>query len=290
MEYTLQNKEIKITVKDEGAELISLILLETGEEYMWDRNPAYWNRTSPILFPFIGGLHGGSYTYNGNKYSMAKHGFLRDAIFQMKEVLETEIWFYTEANQETLVCYPFSYGLEIGYRLVGRSVEVIWRIHNLGDTPMEYAIGGHPAFRCPREHRESRTDYGIFCSGATCLQQTKVSPRGLAMKEPCELVLENSVIPITEDIFQEDALIFEGNQLNEIALVDGNKNPYVRMVFDAPVIAVWSMPDTQAGFVCFEPWHGLCDVEGLHVPLEQRKWNNHLDPHSVDQKQYTIFI
>ncbi|MFI3176183.1 MAG: aldose 1-epimerase family protein [Eubacteriales bacterium] len=290
MEYTIQNKEIQITVKDEGAELISLILLETGEEYMWDRNPSYWNRTSPILFPFIGGLHEGSYIYNGNKYSMAKHGFLRDTMFEIGEVLEDTMWFSTKSTEETLLCYPFAFSLEIGYRLVGRSVEVIWRIHNLGDTSMEYAIGGHPAFRCPRKEGESRTEYFIQVPVREQLQQTKVSPKGLAMKEPCELVLDNSVIPITEALFLEDALIFEGNQINEIALVDRNKKPYVRMRYDAPVIAVWSMPDTRAGFICFEPWHGLCDVEGIHVPLEQRKWNNHLAPHSMDQKQYTIYI
>lgn len=54
--YELKNEKISIVIDSLGAELKSLKKLEGGKEYMWCGNAEYWNRTSPILFPFVGGV------------------------------------------------------------------------------------------------------------------------------------------------------------------------------------------------------------------------------------------
>ena len=49
--YELRNDTVAIGLESLGAELKSLKRLDTGTEYMWRADPAFWDRTSPILFP-----------------------------------------------------------------------------------------------------------------------------------------------------------------------------------------------------------------------------------------------
>ena len=55
----LKNKTVEIGVNLHGAELKSLRRTDTGTEYLWCGDPTYWSRTSPVLFPFVGGVKDG---------------------------------------------------------------------------------------------------------------------------------------------------------------------------------------------------------------------------------------
>lgn len=74
--YYLSNSRLSISVDSQGAELRTLRELSSDTEYMWDGNPEYWDRTSPVLFPFVGSLKNGIYRYEGKEYSMPEHGFV----------------------------------------------------------------------------------------------------------------------------------------------------------------------------------------------------------------------
>ena len=50
--YELKNETIAVQINSCGAELRSLKKLDTNVEYMWQADPKYWGRTSPILFPY----------------------------------------------------------------------------------------------------------------------------------------------------------------------------------------------------------------------------------------------
>ena len=115
--YELQNGKISIQADSLGAELKSLKRTDTGTEYMWEGNPEYWKRTSPVLFPLVGSLHHGSYLLDGTRYPMGQHGFARDMEFELKSQSEREIWFCLKSSQETLEKYPYEFLLEIGYKL-----------------------------------------------------------------------------------------------------------------------------------------------------------------------------
>ena len=66
--YNLENAQIGICVDSFGAELKSLKKLASNVEYMWDANPVYWKRTSPVLFPIVGSLNNGCYRYDNVCY------------------------------------------------------------------------------------------------------------------------------------------------------------------------------------------------------------------------------
>ena len=64
----LSNKEITIEVASQGAELISL--KKRGREYMWNGDPAFWNRRAPILFPAVGKPFNNEIRVDGQVFTM----------------------------------------------------------------------------------------------------------------------------------------------------------------------------------------------------------------------------
>ena len=56
MRITIENEILKAELESFGAELKSLVSKKDSQEYMWEADPAFWGKTSPILFPFIGKL------------------------------------------------------------------------------------------------------------------------------------------------------------------------------------------------------------------------------------------
>lgn len=77
MEFTIENNFLCVRVQSRGAELCSVVKKETGEEMLWQADPAVWNRHAPILFPYCGRLKGGAFTHNGVSYEGGQHGFAR---------------------------------------------------------------------------------------------------------------------------------------------------------------------------------------------------------------------
>ena len=144
--YQISNEQISIQVDSMGAELKSLKKKDTDTEYMWEGDPAYWKRTSPVLFPLVGSLREGSFLLDGKRYPMGQHGFARDLEFQVKSEAANEIWFYLESDAQTLEKYPYAFLLELGYELQGSTVIVKWKVTNPADGELYFSIGGHPAF------------------------------------------------------------------------------------------------------------------------------------------------
>ncbi len=54
--------------------------------------------------------------------------------FAVKNSNENEIWFELRESEETIARYPFKFHLNIGYRIEGRSVTVLWRVKNTNDA------------------------------------------------------------------------------------------------------------------------------------------------------------
>ena len=55
MQITIKNAQATVVCQTLGAELLSY-RTASGKEYMWQKDPAYWAKTSPVLFPYIGAV------------------------------------------------------------------------------------------------------------------------------------------------------------------------------------------------------------------------------------------
>ncbi|MDD6216785.1 MAG: aldose 1-epimerase family protein [Roseburia sp.] len=288
--YELSNDEIKIGVSSFGAELKSLKDTKTNQEYMWDANPDYWKRTSPVLFPIVGSLQDGAYSFAGKTYAMSQHGFARDMEFALVEKTENELLFALEDTKETREKYPFAFRLEIGYRIEGRNVTVSWKVSNKQDEKMYFSIGGHPAFLCPVHAGEKQTDYKIYFEDAKEITAGILSSHGTLSEKQKTYPLENGYLAITNDLFDEDALIVEHHQAQKVSLCDPSGKAYLTVSFTAPLFGIWSPAKKNAPFVCIEPWYGRCDKEGFNGDLTQREYGNCLEANEQFEQQYTISI
>lgn len=291
MTYELKNEFLKVTINEFGAELSSIINLENNCEYLWQADPEYWKRHAPVLFPFVGSLKDKAYTYNGKIYKMCQHGFARDLNFEKAEQTHNSIWQVLSANEETRKKYPFEFKLKIGYILEEKTLKVIWEVTNIDNKVMYYSIGAHPAFNCPLAEGEMQTDYYIgFETAKEEIHYGLINDEGLLRSETYTLPLENSYYKITPTLFDKDALIIENYQTQKVWLADENKQPYVTVNFDAPLLGVWSPAKKQAPFICIEPWYGRCDKADFTGSLEDREWGSKLLPGESQKMSYEIVI
>lgn len=287
--FQISNDKITIQVDSMGAELRSLKDVATGREYMWDADPKFWKRTSPVLFPLVGGLKGGVYRLDGREYPMGQHGFARDMEFKLKSQVANEIWFMLESNEETLERYPYPFLLELGYELTGKTVIVKWKVKNPAADPMHFSIGGHPAFLCPVEEGTKQTDYSIRMD---TVEKVAVSTlcNGLTDGNQVEYRLDHGILPVTEHLFDEDALVIEHDQAHSVALVRPDGAAYLTVTFDAPLFGIWSPPKKQAPFICIEPWYGRCDRADFNGDWKEREWGQKLEGGKEFKAEYRITV
>ena len=112
MEYSLKNSLMEIKVESLGAELTGMKDLKTGKEYIWQKDPKFWAKSSPILFPFVGALKDNRYFYEGKEYNLtSKHGFARDYEFQVSDQGDDYLEFLFASSDETKKVYPFDFKL-----------------------------------------------------------------------------------------------------------------------------------------------------------------------------------
>ncbi len=286
--FQISNDKITLQVDSLGAEAKSLKSVPDNREYMWHGDPAYWGRTSPVLFPIVGGLKGGAYRVDGREYPMGQHGFARDMEFQLKSQVASEIWFSLSSDEETLQKYPYPFLLELGYELTDRTVVVKWRVTNQAEAPIWFSIGGHPAFLCPIDPGTDQTQYKLLFDGKDQVVSSCIE-KGLLGKEKKTYALRGGALPITAGLFDNDALVIEGNQAHSVALARPDGTPYLTVSFDAPLFGVWSPPKKKAPFICIEPWYGRCDSLDFTGDFKEREWVEELS-RGVFEASYRITI
>ena len=99
--------------------------------------------------------------------------------------LEDEVRYRLVDSEETRKKYPFPFCLEIGYRIEGKKVEVLWKVINTGTREMHFQIGAHPAFYYPDYDAETM-DVGI-----SALIRRKVCTISLSPRKDVPLRIRN---------------------------------------------------------------------------------------------------
>ena len=288
--FQIRNESLTLEIDAHGAEMKSLTDNRTGQEYLWCGDAAYWGRTSPILFPLVGNYREKQSCFDGKWYSLSQHGFARDMDFELVSEKGDEIWFALEDSPETLEKYPFGFRLELGYRLQGRAVEVLWKVTNKNDREMYFSIGGHPAFNCPLREGEKQTDYRIGFDTCEPLTASVLDENGTVSERTKVLELTDGMLQITDSLFDEDALIVEHDQAHKVALYTPEGEKYLEVKFEAPLFGIWSPAGKHAPFVCIEPWYGRSDRADFGQKLEEREWGNVLKAGEIFTAAYQICV
>lgn len=291
MLYTLQNAELICGIETCGAELKSIKNKRTGREYLWNADPKYWNRTSPVLFPFVGAVKDKNYSYDGRTYNIGQHGFARDMEFSVMSSNDNEMWFELRESEETLARYPFKFRLNIGYRIEGKSLTVLWRVKNTNDGVLYFSIGAHPGFMLPEGDKAFFRLYDGNGTPVRSIKNRVFGEGGCVTDEIRVINTPDGKLPITEHLFDGDALVLEDNQIGAVEIVpERSDGPIVSVIFTSPLVGLWSPPHKNAPFVCIEPWYGRCDKDSFEGELSEREYEQKLGAGEEFNVSYKISI
>ncbi|KIA84061.1 aldose 1-epimerase family protein [Flavobacterium sp. AED] len=276
MKTVIKNTFLTATINNFGAELCSL-KNNFNKEYIWEGNPEFWGKHSPILFPIVGTLKNNSFDYDNKKYHLSRHGFAREMEFELIEKKENSATFSIQSSEETLKVYPFEFELQIIYTLEKNNLSIAYKVINKGNSQIPFSIGAHPALALPGNFE----NYSIQFEKEEPLQYYLLE-NDLISNETKKLEPQEGQIPLTYQLFENDALIFKTLESKSITILE-NKKPFLKVNFeDFPSLGIWTK--MNAPFLCIEPWFGYSDTgensgnifekEGIQILNENETFNS----------------
>jgi len=279
---TISNSTLKASIKHLGAELFS-IKDNQDKEYIWEGNPDFWGKHSPVLFPIVGTLKNNTYTINDKEYNLPRHGFAREMEFELIEKTEKKAVFSLKHSEETLKKYPFQFELQLIYTLNENSLELEYKVINKGIEKLPFSIGAHPAIALPNNFE----DYAFEFEKEENLKYYLLENDLISSKTKI-LETENNIVPLNYDLFKNDALIFKTLESNSLIILENSK-PYVKVDFqDFPSLGLWTKEN--AHFVCIEPWLGYSDTDENSGNLYEKEGILTLEENKNFAAKFTITI
>ena len=273
MIYQIENEILSVQVNDKGAELWSVKSKKTGVEYLWQGDPAFWGGRAYNLFPFIGRMPEGYYTYAGNTYATRAHGLARYFVFDLETRTENKLVFSFKDNDETKKEYPFSFIFRVIFELEGEKLTTRYEVTNTDSREMLCAFGGHPGINIPFGEGEFEDYYLDFGVPSTPQRQLlDASDRFMADKTVPYPLVDGAKIPLRHELFEHDAIILQ-NSTGCVSIRSATESRYVTMYYEEyPFIGFWQVKAPNAPYVCLEPWSALPGLEGSIVELETKPY------------------
>ena len=285
----LKNEQLTIVVSEVGAELQS-IKDANGKEYLWQADPIFWPRHSPILFPIVCSVNNDTYRVDGKEYHLPRHGFARDTDFKLIAQSERKVTFALESSEETKKVYPYDFTLSVSYVLDANKIGVIWHVHNTDTREIHFQIGGHPAFNVPGM-KAGENQYGrIRLDNKDPLDGLKSYIDGSHEMTEIPVEAEQGIIEFCDNTWRNDSVKIHKCQVHRAELLGPDGEPEVTVDFRTPVIAFWSPYQKNAPFVCIEPWYGIGDPRGFEGEFKDKPLMNHLQPGASFMSRYDITI
>lgn len=288
--HKINNDILSIAVKPTGAELSSLKNLNTGIEHLWQGNSEFWTGQAPNLFPVIGLLKDGEFTYEGKTYQMPKHGFVRhNENIKLKEKTDHKLVFELEFSEETLKIYPFKFKFQISYTLDQDKLEVAHKVINLDDKALYFSLGGHPAFNAPISNNEAYEDYYLEFDQKLDLSTHLLDQNGLVSANTEGILDNEDKIRLHKNLFDNDALIFKNIQAKKVSLKSQNSGEILNVEYsDFKNLGIWAKPG--APYVCIEPWLGIADLADTNKEFKTKEGIEKLESNTDFTATYTITI
>jgi galactose mutarotase-like enzyme len=283
----IENQNLKINIHPKGAELQSIFHKGYQQEYMWDGDPAFWGKHSPLLFPIVGALKGNTYYYQGRPYSLSRHGFARDLVFETEEQGADHISLLLRSNPATRERFPFDFALRVIYRLSDEGLTTTYQVENPSSEELYFSIGGHPAFKVPIAEETVYTDYYLEFEKSETTPRWPISKDGLIERDPLPLLQDTRILPLTKDLFAKDALVLKQLSSRSVRLRSAGTGRGLRFTFTGfAFLGIWAAPN--ADFVCIEPWCGIADSVDSNQLWVEKEGINRLAPGDIFERTWGV--
>jgi galactose mutarotase-like enzyme len=284
----LNNGIFGATILEAGAELKSLADLSTGREHIWHGDPAWWNGSAPVLFPIVGGLKDGTYTFEGRHYKLPNHGFARGSEFTVVRRDEDSAELVLTSSASSRESYPFDFTLGVMFHLQRNGLSVGYRVTNTGTGRMYFSIGSHPAFIVPFAGGTLENYYVLFDSEES-IERWFIKDNLIVADMTAEVFENRRIINLSRSLFDQGALVFKHPRSREFSIRHSMSSHAVTVVTEgAPYLGIWAKPG--APFLCIEPWHGLADSTSASGSLVDKEGILYLDSRGVFETGYRVEI
>lgn len=282
MTTTISNSNLTAQIKHLGAELFSL-KSNQNKEYIWEGNPTFWGKHSPILFPIVGSLKNNAYQYDEKEYHLSRHGFAREMKFELIEETVESATFSLVSTIETKKVYPFDFELQICYSLEENKLNINYKVINKNDFVIPFAIGAHPAFALNGDFENYSLEFQ---------QQENLNyfllEENLISNSSNEILLKNRQLALNYQLFENDALVFKTIQSKSITILK-NANPILKVNYsDFPNLGIWTVQN--AAFLCIEPWFGYSDTLEKYDDFSKKEGIQLLEKNEVFNSNFNIEI
>lgn len=289
MTHQISNNILTVSIAEKGAELQSIVNSNTGLEYMWSGDAAFWGKKSPVLFPIVGGLLNNQYTYEKRVYHLNRHGFAREEVFTVTDKTAGSITFTLVDSEQTRENYPFAFNFSLTYTLTANKINVTYNVKNIDEKQLLFSVGGHPAFKVPVAPGTAFTDYYLHFSSVENAGRYPLDAGGQLETFTTPVLNNTDTMPLTKQLFYKDALVFKHLKSTAIS-IKSNTTPHGLTVhFEGfPFMGIWNAKD--ADFVCIEPWCGIADSVDTTGELQEKEGINQLAPGEVFERTWSVEV
>lgn len=286
----LKNEVLTITIREVGAEITSIIDNKSGFEFLWQGDPDIWKGQAPILFPFIGKLKKGTYSYQDQIFKPNKHGFARDMEFYTQSVTENSASFYLKSSPATKEIYPFDFSLQVTYILSDNHVTVSYEVLNTSHKEtLYYALGGHPAFNVAMDPgTEDFADLDLDFVPEAKYLRIPVNRHGLMTPNKAKYE-DLPANPIQKAKFNIDTYVFQISKRTQVRLTDRAHGVEILVKpNEMNYLGVWYPYPKPAKLIAIEPWTGLPDRNNASGILEEKQEMTALEPQAMNIHGFTL--
>lgn len=284
----LQNKDFVVEINELGAELKGISGRNNDIDYLWRGNlgEKYWQRSATFLFPFVGRLQDGKYTYAGKEYSIGCHGFVKDMVYEILEQSETTVLFAIKSNDDTRAQYPFDFDLNVRYTLDDNHLTHEVTVKNTDSKEMIYKVGFHPGINVPLEKGTEFEDWKVVFNPSAPIERRLITERGLDGSENSLFKeAEDGTMRLNHEIFKDDAIVLK-NTGGKASVVSEKSGHSVAVNYDSTWVGIWQTYTDDTPFVAIEPWYQLPGKDLQLTKLEEIEDAFRLLP--GDSKSYSI--
>lgn len=285
--HTLFRSGRRARIARRGAELQDLSL--GGLDLLWDAGPL-WPRHAPLLFPVVGALKGDVLHHRGGTFPMPRHGFARDRDFTWLHRTPSSCALELREDALTLAAYPFPFHLVVSYHLDPAGLRMELVLHNPGPSPLPASLGLHPAFRWPLAPGTPKAAHRLVFEADEPEPLRRLDARGLLAPEVQPSPIQDRVLPLSEELFSQDALIFLEPRSRAVRYEAGGGPALILRWEGFPQLGVWTKPEPVPSFLCIEPWEGYASPAAWNGEFAEKPGGFLLSPGATRQWGLTVAV
>ena len=195
------------------------------------------------------------------------------------------------SDASTRQLYDRDWTVDIFYRLCGKTLSVKFQVRNCDARTMRFGYGIHPGFNVPLNPALRFEDYRLDFHEVSTPKQMELTERYTISGGMHDYALEEGrYLPLQHSLFDHDAIILK-DMPHTVTLGSQKDEKKVTVAFpDMPYLGIWHAPETDAPFVCIEPWSSLPSTDGVIDEFETKPDFITVEPEQTYTNNWSISI